>query len=81
MESINNMMGRFCVTGAFTEKVFTVCFQCFCTNMVILMPIYLNCLKSSFQGLVIITEIFMRNMFLYDFDIQEGEYVGKLDKI
>ena len=34
----------------------------------------------SVQDLPVVEEIVQRNIFIYDFDIQEGEYVGELDR-
>ena len=32
----------------------------------------------SVEDLPVVDEIVQRNIFIYDFDIQEGEYVGEL---
>ena len=34
--------------------------------------------KSFVEDLPVVEEIVQRNIFIYDFDIQEGEYVGEL---
>ena len=37
-----------------------------------------NFRRVSVEDLPVVEEIAQRNIFIYDFDIQEGEYVGKL---